>query len=361
MILAFGDVNSPLIPSRIAILKELGEEVIVVANANCKDVPQSDLQIIKPQCFKNRTLRYVVNTLFTFWLIAKYRPKLIVVHWASRLYQTLAFLPFSNKLIVSCMGGDIDKAQDFRGNKAFWVSLLLRNAAAITVKSDYMKSMLLSNVAGLDERRVYIINWGVDDIFFSAPKNEMIEEIKAKAYTFFCIRSMQPFYRKGEILNAFLRFKEVSLCEAKLIISTFAADVGYLRKLKSIAEQSVFGRDVVFLNIPHDVMPSVLASVDAVVSFAPADGLPQSFMESLAAGKLIIASDLDNYKEILNSDNSILCRDVDSLQKAFCEAKKTSKKSLLNDKIKEILDSHQQSQKYIKLCASIMHKKEKEL
>lgn len=353
MILAFGDVNSPLILPRIAILKELGEDIVVVANADCREIAQNDFKTIKPYCFKNRTVRYLVNTLFTFWLILKYRPKLIVVHWASRLYQTLAFLPFSNRLVVSCMGGDIDTAQDFKGKKAFWASLLLRNAAVITVKSEYMRQMLISNVAKIDEAKIHKIGWGVEPIFASEIKDGTVEEFAAGSYLFFCARAMRPFYRKDWILQAFVEFKRATKSDAKLLISAYGADTEYLSMIQEMIGRCGYESDILTLDIKHERMPAVLSSVDALVSFAPADGLPQSFLEALYVGKFVIASKLENYIELLSDENSRMCEDISELIEAFVEAEKSNQKPVLSEKVKEILDYQKQSAQYLEICKKI--------
>jgi glycosyltransferase involved in cell wall biosynthesis len=355
VILAFGDVNSPLILPRIAVLKELGEDIVIVANADCREITQSEFKVIKPHCFKNRTVRYLVNTIFTFWLILKHRPKLIVVHWASRLYQTLAFLPFSSRVVVSCMGGDIDKVQDFNDNKAFWARLLLTNVRAITVKSEYMCQMLRQNVKGIDDSHIHKVSWGVEERFVEPELDEQLQAYKGSATLFFCIRAMTPFYRKQEVLEAFFAFKKSTGSSAKLVVSTSRADKAYLGVLQEFVRGCDFTDDVLFLDVPHERMPSVLASCDAVVSFAPSDGLPQSFMEALSVGRYIIATDLAHYGELLvDGKNASLCREVSDIAKAFAKVDANRPKPLVDSAMVQILDRGFQTKNYLQLCKTVM-------
>ncbi|GEM_PF-2940275 len=355
MILVFANVNSSLLRARIAILKRLGEDVVVVANADCDEVDVDvGFKIIRPLCCKNRTLRYIASTILTFWLILGYRPKLIIIHWGSRLWQTLAFLPFRERLLVSCMGGDIDKAQDFKGQKAFWASILLKNAAAVTVKSLCMKQMLMDNVKGIKENRIHMISWGVSECFTTPQPDDELQAWSGGATLFFCVRAMQPFYRKEEVLNAFLHFKREGRSSAKLAISTLRPDKAYLDSLREIAKQSEFADDILFFIVPHERMPMAFASCDAVISFAPSDGLPQSFMEALAVGVFVIASNIEHYDELLHPDNSILCDDEYSLSKAFLEVDSKRPKPGKSLDAAVVLDIDLQTYEYLEICESFL-------
>lgn len=350
MILAFGDLNSPLIAPRIELLSEI-DEVIAVANANCREISNVPFSVKKSPCCKNLTLRYILNTLYTFYLLLKCRPKLVAIHWASRRFQTLAFLPFAKRTIVSCMGGDIDKEQDFRGSKAFWIRLLLKNAALITVKSQFMKNMILENIPEIEESKIKIISWGVSERFLDAIPDIEVERFLDGTYGFLSIRALREFYRINEILEVFLDFKEESGANAKLIIATFAADKEYAARVKLKAENSRFKEDILFLEIPQNRLPSVLKSINTVISYSSADGLPQSVMEALAAQRPVIASDLGNYAELLNSSNSILCANNRSLKMAFARALEGG---FNFEGENELLDKKIQSKRYIELCRSLV-------
>ncbi|MGE4398773.1 MAG: glycosyltransferase [Campylobacterales bacterium] len=342
-------------------LKELDDELIVVANADCKEVLKSEFKIIKPHCFKNRTLRYLVNAIFTFWLILRYRPRLIVVHWASRIWQCLALSLFAKKIIVHTMGGDIDGKQDAGGWKKFFTYLLLRRCKLITVKSEYMKEMLLSNFDKLDKEKIKIISWGVENRFANHSKTftymDWLASKKNNRKIFFCIRSMNRFYHKREIVESFLDFKKQTGSDAILLISTSNADPKYMADIIEIVGKTRFVDDIFFAHIPHEFMHEAIHLSDYVISYTDTDGLSQSILESMAACKIVIAKDIPNNAEFIKKDvNGILFENESELSGVFAKALNIKYDIEQTKHLSIILDLNLQTRRYIEILKDNFYK-----
>lgn len=355
--MVFCDVNSPLMPPRIAVLKELGEEVMVVANADCKEVLQSDIQIIKPQCLKNRTLRYVVNTIFTFWLIVRYRPRLVVVHWASRLWQSVMLGLFGSRVIVHTMNGEINPLYDGKGEKKKFTSFLLNRAAAITVKSEYGLTLLGENFSPKLLKKTHIISWGVERSLLECDRVDIgaMLGVGKESKIIFCPRSMQAIYHKKEIAAAFFEYLDESGDDAYLVVSTVNSHQKYMDEYKDFIGASRYANNVIFVNVQHGDMASFLYQSDAVVSFTKSDGLSQTIMEGLSIGAKIVCYEMPDYNGILfHQKNSFLFTDNKGIKEGIKYFVDKSNNVESIDFVADMLDYEVQKQKYIKLCKAVI-------
>lgn len=357
MILAFGDVNSPLIPPRLSVLKELGGEVVVVANADCKEILRSEFRIIKPHCFKNRTLRYIVNTVFTFWIILNYRPKLIVVHWASRLWQSAVLALFGSRVIVHTMNGDINPMYDGNGKKKKFTSFLLSRAAAITVKVRYNLTLIENNFSQKLLDKTHVISWGVERSLLECERVDIRSTLGVckNSKIIFCPRSMQAIYHKKEIVRAFFEYLDDGGENAYLVVSTVNSHSKYMDEYESFVGASRYAKNVIFVSLKHEEMASFLHQSDVVLSFTKSDGLSQTIMEGLAIGARIVCYEMPDYEGILfHGKNSFLFQDTKGIKegiKYFADKNNTIKTV---DTVMNMLDYEIQKQKYIKLCKSVM-------
>ncbi len=91
MILA--DLTSPLMKPRIRMLKDLPYKKYILHNANniiLNSKQKSGLEdfiILEHRQINSVRLRYLYSFFYTLFLLLRLNPKLIVVHWSSRLYQ----------------------------------------------------------------------------------------------------------------------------------------------------------------------------------------------------------------------------------------------------------------------------------
>lgn len=366
MILIFADLKSPLMFDRIEMLRGL-DEIILVHNADgiklSKEVlnKYQDYKIIEQPRIKNRTLRYILSALFTLYLILRYNPKLIVVHWASRLYQNLVFALFGNRCIVHTMGGDINREEDCHGKKKYYTNIFFKHAKFISVKSDVMKKILLDEFKNIDSKKIVELSWGVDFRFFDCNKNKdekyqfrMKHFGKAYKKLLFCIRSFKPIHHKMEILKIFIElFKNSS--DIALISSVYDADRAYLDRCIKELELNLIS-NIYLLDIKHEEMHKFICGADAIISWKVCDGVSQSIMEAVASKTWVITFDILNHRDlIVDGVNGSLFLDENGLKesiKAVCFQDKTAKTPL---NIINSLDRNIQKDRYIELCRRIIH------
>lgn len=360
-ILIFADFNNPLFYDRVAMLESPEHTLILIQNADGKPLtPQALLQlshhrIIMSPAIAQRPLRYAVSMLLTLFRILIHQPDLIVVHWASRLYQNLILGLFGPKTIVHTMGGDIDSDQDAVGNKCYFTRHLLAKARFITVKSRYMRQMLIRNFPSIDPQKIHLLSWGVDPGFSTdTPLESETAHFFEEGPVFFCMRAMRPFYRKREILDAFRHYKQNMSGKGKLLVSTYGADPNYLETYQKALATYGLKEEVMLVNIPHAKMSAYLHAAAATVTYSKSDGLPQSVLESLAAQTWVIANDLPHFDEILEKrTNAFIFQNDKELIDAFASIGNRRAAFQNPEKATACLERKRQQKTYLTLCQSI--------
>lgn len=355
-ILIFADLTSPLMQPRIMMLKELPYNKFILHNANNAIINDSVIEEYKgftilqhPKIFLLK-IRYLYSFFYTLYLLLKLRPKLIVVHWASRLYQNLLLSLWGNRVIVHTMGGDIDDKQDYHGKKKFFVDKLLKSCKVISVKSNFMRFIIQKNNAKIDLTKIVHISWGVSECFLkkSSPQDKIQMQYRLFGREFEClffsIRAFDPFYRQMEIIKTFLDLFADNP-KVGLIVSTSRKREDYYGEIFKKINLNIF-----LCDIPHFEMQKYILASDCIVSFAKSDGLPQSIMEGLAMDKWILCNNLPNYCELLNQDNAILFDDVDGLSRGYLRILEVKENKPKKHKgIELILNSNLQKQNYLKI------------
>ncbi len=366
MIVVLADLTCPLQSRRIEILKDLPYKKILIHNATGKKLSQQtidfykDFIIFEQPKLKNNTLRYLASLFFTFSVLLKFKPKLVIVHWASRLYQTLALIPYLNKTITTIMGSEImPNLESSIAKKKFFIKILIKNSKKLTVKSTYMKEILINNFK-IDHKKIEIVTFGVKPEFF----NLQYDKILATKYNligkkvFFSIRSMKRFYKIKEIVQAFIIFKEKTLSQSVLLVTKMFEEEDYFKEIKDIVNSSKYNKDIIFVEqIPYEKIPNFLSISNAVVSFVESDGLPHSMLEALAAKRFPIFRDLPQYNGFLEHlKNAYLVKDFNDLINAFTYVNNTKIDLSLSEDIKEFLSIEYQTSKYLKICNEILEK-----
>lgn len=324
-VLILGALISPLIRERVSLSYKLGYEVLVL-DFNGKEKFFIDNVKIKTY-FNNKMFSKIISPfilLFNIWL---FKPNVIHVHWALQDFNTLILLWFKN-VVVSTMGSDIMPTVTPNNIRRVFLKLLLKNCKIITVKSLYMKR-ILQEVYKIPEEKIKIIKWGLNINFFKNYKKKNflnLDIIKGKKI-FLCSRSMQPLYRKKEILEAFIKYKEISNSTAVLIISKFSSNSVYLAEIEKIIDCSRYKEDIFLIDgVEHSEIPKLLNFIDYMVMYPLSDGMPQSLYEVMALGKFIIVPELNHYKEILMHKKNAYFANNNTLVDAFNFAENNSNK-----------------------------------
>ena len=327
-ILILADLTSPLMKPRILMLKDLPYKKYILHNANNivlnKNVldDYQEFVVLQHPFIASVRLRYFYSFFYTLYLLIKLNPKLIVVHWASRLYQNILLALWGNRVIVHTMGGEINPEEDCYGKKKFFTGILFRYAKIITGKTEVMHKILLQNFPFVLPDKLKMISFGVEKRFFTIysmqDHQEMQREIFGQSFDalFFSIRTFKPVHFHREIMDTFLKLY-ANNPKVALLVSAQSLDKNYLAQCEQ--EFGLQSRNNIFLrNIPHDNMHHILGAVDCVISYKLCDGISQSLMESVAANRFIIANQLENHAMLLKHyHNAYLVDNLDELPQAM--------------------------------------------
>ncbi|MDE6978408.1 MAG: hypothetical protein K2O85_02425, partial [Helicobacter sp.] len=294
--------------------------------------------------------RYLYSFFYTLFLLLRLNPKLIVVHWASRLYQNILLALWGHRVIVHTMGGEINPEEDCYGKKKIFTGILFRCAKIITGKTEVMHKILLQNFPFVSPNKLKIISFGVEERFFIRysiqEHQEMQREFFGQSFEtlFFSIRTFKPIHFHREIIDSFLK---LYACNPKiaLLISTQSLDKAYLAQCEQ--EFALQSQKNIFLrNIPHETMHHILGAVDCVISYKLCDGISQSLMESVAANRFVIANRLENHAMLLqHHHNAYLVDNLNELPQAmqYAQAHKAQPYAIA------FLDREQQKSAYLQI------------
>ncbi len=363
-ILVLADLESPLIKSRIEMLQELGYNNYILHNASCLELQNNIVKeysklgtVLQNPAIKSPKIRRFVSFFLTLYLVLRLRPKLIVVHWASRLWQSVILGLFGSRVIVHTMNGDINPLYDGKGSKKKFTFFLLNRAAAITVKSGYGLTLLVENFSPRLLEKTHIMSWGVERSLLECDRVDIraVLGVGKESKIIFCPRSMQAIYHKKEIAIAFFEYLDESKDGTYLVVSTVNSHQKYMDEYKDFISASRYAKSVIFVNLQHEDMASFLHQSDAVVSFTKSDGLSQTVMEGLAINARIICYEMPDYKGILvHQKNSFLFADNKGIKEGIKYFVNKNNKVETIDSVADMLDYEVQKQKYIKLCKAVI-------
>ena len=355
-ILILADLGSPLMFNRISILKDLPYKKYILHNANNVVLSQEVYEsykgfiILEHPKIKNVKCRYLYSFFYTLFLLIKLNPKLIVVHWASRLYQNILLALWGKRVIVHTMGGEINTEEDCYGKKRYFTGILFKNARVITGKTKVMLAILRKNFPFVKKEKLQEVSWGVEKRFFEKiSKDEQInlqDELLNQHFDFlfFSIRTFKRVHFQKEIIKAFVD----SYGEQKnigLLVSLQECDEGYLQECKDELGLDRY-LNIVFYRVSHHKMHKYLQAVDCVISYKLCDGISQSLMESVASNRWIITKELINHSMLLgHKHNAYLIDSLDELKGAFTYVQNHKVEKSYNS----LLDIDAQRKKYLEI------------
>lgn len=321
-ILIFGDGESVLIQKRVEPLKSLPQKKVFIQNATGKKLSDNakkyfqEFTVIEQPIIKNKSLRYLFSSFATLFFIMIYRPRLIVVHWASRLYQNIVLSLFSDRLFVTVMGGEIMSDQEGKHpQKSYYTRFLLKRAAYKTTESAYMKKIMVEEF-DCKEDGILVCNFGVEESFYECKKSDRLYDklsLPSDVKIFFSMRAMEPFYETHIIVSRFIEFKVATGSDAILVVTANRSSKEYLELIANMIASSGLKDSVkIVSDIAHEDIADYVAISDAIVSMAPSDGLPHTMLECLAAKKFMIFRNLPQYDGFLEHKKSAFLVNSDS-------------------------------------------------
>lgn len=194
--------------------------------------------------------------------------------------------------------------------------LLLKNAKKVVTVSDSVRDRVISALS-LDPNYITTIPNGVS-IFSPSEENKKGFLIKynldTSALYLLYIGRVIPLKNLEFIYDL---LSQSSLSSLQLIIAGRAEDSAYQEKLSLKAEQyGIYDRVHLLGPVPPDEVPALLSVATYFINPSISEGRPNTVIEALAAGKVVLASKIAAHEEIIkNGDNGWLF-DLDGIQQA---------------------------------------------
>jgi glycosyltransferase involved in cell wall biosynthesis len=277
----------------------------------------------------------------TLKLVKKLKPDIIHAHWIipQGLAAYINFLINKTPYVITSHGGDIFGLQNKYLIKL--KKLVLQKAKSITVVSSAIKKEVIKIDPSL-EPKIEIIPMGVDSKLFNPDKYD--ESIKKKygitgPFLLFVGRLAE---KKGvrylieampAVLNKFPKSK-------LLIIGSGPLELD----LKNLADKLHLSSSINFIGaIQNSDLPKFYATADIfigpsiVADDGDREGLPVTYMEAMACGCPVIATNLHGNRDIINERNGYLVRQKDNkdiADKITSGLKNKWKRNMIDDFIK---------------------------
>jgi glycosyltransferase involved in cell wall biosynthesis len=186
------------------------------------------------------------------------------------------------------------------------VDLFISNSAAAAKST--------SDALFIDKKKIKVIYRGRDPKAFMVGEDQ-IEHIRTEFRTigkkvFLTVGRLLAFKGQGDLIKAFLRIREKQ-SNVLLLIAGEGNDRPYLENL---IRQSGLEKDVLLLGNRNDV-PALLSAADFFVFPSHNEGLPGALIEAMFAKTPIIASDIPENLECVDSSMALIYPkgDVDQL------------------------------------------------
>ncbi len=225
------------------------------------------------------------DSFFLFFIAIKiiYSQKITVVHFhgAFQVFLNLLplFIPDKIKIIVTVNGSEIN--QNYKGYKKYFVKYLLKKSKCITVKSNFMKQLVLNIIN--DSTKIVNLNWGVEDKLFKLTNNRIDSE-KINIISF---RATREIYNIDKIFNALVNLK-AKFSNINFTYVEFNKDHNINLDLSIV--------DNYFQNLSKKELFDLLINQDIMISIPSFDGFATSIMESLAIGVKPCISNIVSYQ-----------------------------------------------------------------
>jgi teichuronic acid biosynthesis glycosyltransferase TuaC len=209
---------------------------------------------------------------------------------AMRIAKALG-IPFT----IKARGGDIHHWGSAKGS-AQQVLEAADAAVGLLAVSGALKADMTA--LGMDASKITVHYTGLDQSRF-APRDRAAEKAKL-AITgpmVLCVGAMMPRKNQALLIQALTHLPDVTLCLAgqgpgKGDFQSLAEQIGVADRLRFMG------------NVPHDNLPALFAAADVMALVSASEGLANAWVEALACGTPVVASNVGGAPELIRSPDA---------------------------------------------------------
>jgi glycosyltransferase involved in cell wall biosynthesis len=300
-ILFIGDAASPLFRERVDPFLDRVEGLVLSLRAPADGWPhrRAGLVVLPRPSIPAAARRLRLHTLDLVVEVhdvvrRRFRPDLVHVHYLEPIVALALSTVRGPPIVATPMGGDLLEEQIPRGPILDrCLRTLLRRAALVTVKSDFLRRAAIER--GARPERTVEVNWGVDVASFRPRAESAARErlgLPRSGAIVASPRQLRPLYNHAAVIDAAAALRRGGGPAARLVFARMDEDPAHRASLEERARER--GVETLFLPpLPRERVPDLLAASDVVASLAASDGLPQTVVESIACGRPVVALDLE--------------------------------------------------------------------
>lgn len=235
----------------------------------------------------------IINLPFTYLKIRQilrdFKPDLIHTHYITS-YGHLGLLSGFRPMVTTAWGSDVLVAPKESKKAKVLVKMVLKNSDLITCDAEHMKKAMTE--LGADEKKIRIINFGIDTKKFS-PENKD-EEVRSKLLqggtdVVISLRSLEPIYN----IESFIEASKIVLKEFPNTRFVIGGGGSQEETLKKIARDLGLEKNISFIGkIENDKLPNYLNAADVYVSTSLSDaGISASTAEAMSCELPVVVTD----------------------------------------------------------------------
>jgi glycosyltransferase involved in cell wall biosynthesis len=285
--------------------------------------------------FKNIDFQYVDSKLSKYFsyiklllkiriIIKKFKPDIIISHYV-KSYGIIAFLSRFHPHISVIYGSDIYNVSKIL--KPI-IRLSLQSADKIHISSNSTLDFLKSEYY-LNQRKIYIFHWGIDEQVFnqnsnkeSFPLSNITKEFNLARTSKYIIspRSIRPLYNHELILRSFAKINK-KYPKYKLIFLYYFSEKykSYYDLLKKLSRKLNLKNQVIWIDrlLNKKEMADVLSISEVLINLSTHDLLASTLLEGIACECFPIVSNLKPYYEVISHKKTGFILKNDSIRNIF--------------------------------------------
>ncbi|WP_323592758.1 glycosyltransferase family protein [Aliarcobacter butzleri] len=246
------------------------------------------MDIVKEEKLLKKIISYFNKLIILNYLILFKKYDYVIYHGAYHFILSL-ICSKKTKVIVIVQGSEIN--EQYKKQVKFFVKKLLYRSNLIITRSLNMKKNIINKISRI-EKKIEIINWGINDVYFASNIKKYDDKITIISY-----RATGKIYNIDLIFNVIEKLK-LKYHNINFIYVEYNKDYMVNLNLDIVDEY--------YKTMTKQQLASILAKVDISLSIPTYDGFSNSILESLASGCYPLISNIDAYSLVFPNDDKLL-------------------------------------------------------